>query len=231
MDLGLFARVLWRFKVVILVGFVAAIALATLSVAKIGPHGLTYRQSPLWQSTTRLGLTSEGFNWTSANNSVDLTGRTMLFASLINSDPVRRLIRKSGAPKGELAANGESAGWGGDIKLPLLDITAVAETPDAAMELATAASAALSTYLRGQQREDGIAGANRIDLETVQAAGAETTTIFRSRSKTIPILVFGVVMFATIGLAFLLENIRPRIKAGNKELAQTPELLPARRSA
>ncbi len=41
--------------------------------------------------------------------------------------------------------------------------------------------------------------------------GAE---IFRPRSKTMPIVIFLAVMFATVGLAFLLENLRPRARPG-----------------
>ena len=34
--------------------------------------------------------------------------------------------------------------------------------------------------------------------------------VFSPRSKTMPIVVFLAVMLATFGLAFLLENVRPR---------------------
>jgi len=229
MDLRLFSQVLWRFKPIVLVGLVVAVALATLSIARIGPHGLTYRRSLLWESTTRLGVTSQGSNWSSATSTVDLTGRTMLLAQLVDSDPVTRLIRQSEAPKGQVGGTIVTTGWGGSINLPLLDITAVSGTPAAAAALASSASRALQTYLGEQQRVDGVSRANRVVLTTVQAPSAQTTTIFRGRSKTIPILVFGVVMFATVGLAFLLENLRPRL-ASPRELAQTTEL-PARRTA
>ena len=38
--------------------------------------------------------------------------------------------------------------------------------------------------------------------------------IFQPRSKTMPIVIFLAVMFATVGLAFLLENLRPRARPG-----------------
>ena len=50
MDFRLYARVLWRFKIIVVLGFVLAVALAILSVVRVSSHGLTYRDSQLWSS-------------------------------------------------------------------------------------------------------------------------------------------------------------------------------------
>ncbi len=54
MDFQLYARVLWRFKLLVVLGLMLAIALATLSLVSVSGDGLTYRQNELWSSTTRV---------------------------------------------------------------------------------------------------------------------------------------------------------------------------------
>ena len=66
MDLNLYLRVLWRFRLIVVVGFVLAITVAFASVAKVGADGslsISYRQQPTWQGTTRLFVTQQGFPW------------------------------------------------------------------------------------------------------------------------------------------------------------------------
>ena len=54
MDFRLYARVLWRFKLLVVLGLMLAIALAMLSHrAASAQTALTYRQTELWSSTTR----------------------------------------------------------------------------------------------------------------------------------------------------------------------------------
>ena len=48
MDFRLYARVLWRFKIIVVTGFVLALVLAMLSVVRKSTHGLTYRDSQFW---------------------------------------------------------------------------------------------------------------------------------------------------------------------------------------
>ena len=92
-----------------------AIALAMLSVVRVSSDGLTYRQTELWTSTTRLGVTQKGFPWGRllAQDPPDrdagaaalgipladpnrLNNLTILYAELATSDPVRRLMRRDG---------------------------------------------------------------------------------------------------------------------------------------
>jgi hypothetical protein len=68
-------------------------------------------------------------------------------------------------------------------------------------------------------------------LQTVDMPTPEKAVIFKGRSKTMPILVFVLVMVATMGLAFLLENLRPRVAPVREkdDLRSTAE--PVRRTA
>ena len=58
--------------------------------------------------------------------------------------------------------------------------------------------------------------------------GAE---IFQPRSKTMPIVIFLAVMFATVGLAFLLENLRPPCAAGRAAVELAHDDTAQRRTA
>ena len=49
-------------------------------------------------------------------------------------------------------------------------------------------------------------------LSEVRHPSLATTVMLEGRSKTIPIVVFLTVMLAFVGLAFILENLRPREK-------------------
>ena len=228
MDIRLFARVLWRFKLVVAIGLLLAVALSVLSVARINAHGISYRQAVLWQSTARVGVTNSRFDWGRLNT--DDLGRTneltTLYAELVTSDPVRQLMRRDGPVHGQVIATAVTTGWSGSISLPFIDITGIATSPTEAASLASRAAGALSTYLEQEEVANNVAPSDRVVLQTLASPSARTATVFKARSKTIPILVFAVVLLATTGIAFLLENLRPRAALlRDPELAQEREQL------
>ena len=124
MDFQLYARVLWRFKLLFVLGLLLAVALATLSVVRVSGDGLTYRQNELWSSTTRLGVTQKGFptgRLLAQDPSLDpqkqaqrlgipiadpnrLNSLTLLYAELATSDPVLRQMRRDGPIRGQILA-------------------------------------------------------------------------------------------------------------------------------
>ena len=65
MDLGLYLRVLWRFRLLVLVGVVLGFALAAFSYVRVGVEDgsveLSYRQSERWASFATVFVTQEGF--------------------------------------------------------------------------------------------------------------------------------------------------------------------------
>jgi hypothetical protein len=246
MDLQLYARVLWRFKVIILLGLVLALTLALLSAVRVGSQGFKYRSDELWSSTTRLRVTQSGFPEgrlygqepttlgeepgiappsTSQRDFpvVDPARFNFLaiyYAELATSDPVRRLIRQAGPPiRGQVIATSLRDDQSGTL-LPLIDLAAISTSPQGAMMLAQRGAGALKAYLASQQRTNKVPQADRVVLRTiVQPRGAR---IFQPRSKTMPIVVFLVVMFAFVGLAFLLESIKPQPPKANEP--QKPDL-------
>jgi hypothetical protein len=228
MDLALYARVLWRFKVVVVLGFVLAAALATLSMVRITSEGVEYRDSELWASTTRLGVTQNGFPWGRLLATIDfgeagdgpvkgagiplanpnrLNELAVLYSELARSDPVRRKMLEAGPVEGEIATS-PVLGGDGRVMLPLIDLTAIATSPRAAVVLADRAASAVNTYIREQQIANKVPSADRVVLEQLERPSRPE--LYQGRPKTLAIVVFLAVLFASVGLAFLLENARPR---------------------
>jgi capsular polysaccharide biosynthesis protein len=92
--------------------------------------------------------------------------------------------------------------------LPIVQITALSYSAPASRALGNRAAAALAQYVDAQQKANGVPPAERIQLRVLNRAAQ--TSLVTPRSKTLPIGIFVVVLFATIGLAFVLENLRPR---------------------
>ncbi len=177
MDVRLHLSVLWRFKWLVATGFVLALLLAVLSVARIGTKGLSYRGSELWASHELLLVTQSGFpiGQSIYNEVVPLRTRTgdvtgspgdyvpryagdgrfatlaVLYARLANSDPVEQLVLARGRVKGgvSLSATGVSDTQVGP--LPLIQITGMGTSRGAAIAMAHNTSEALRGYIADQQ--------------------------------------------------------------------------------
>jgi hypothetical protein len=228
-DLRLYLRVLWRFRLLVAAGLLIALTLAFFSVMRVGPDGIEYRQSQLWGANMRLLVTQKGFPEgrlyaqppSESGEIVDQAaalgipiadpGRfnalAILYAELASSDPVRQLMLRDGPVLGKVVAQAMRDEQSG-TPLPLIDLTAVSNTPQGAMGLAVRSAEALDTFITAQQKANDVPATDRVVIETiVRPRGA---TVFQPRSKTMAIVVFLAVMLATVGLAFLLENMRPR---------------------
>lgn len=255
MDLQLYFRVLWRFKFIVLLGLLLALALALLSTVRITSDGIKYRDQELWSSSMRLLVTQSGFPEgrlyaqeppqpgedpattppiaTQSGIPVVDPGRfnnlAILYAELATSDPVRLLMRRDGPVRGQIVATALRDDRSGTL-LPMIDLAAISTSPREAITLALRSADSLNRFIARQQRANDVPAADRVVVQTiVQPKGAR---LFQPRSKTMPIVVFLVVMFAIVGLAFLLESVRPR--AGEVGAPGEPDLANAtaqRRSA
>jgi hypothetical protein len=229
-DFQLYLRVLWRFRFLVLLGVVLAGTLAIFSVVNISTNGLRYKQYELYSSSTRLIVTQQGFPYgrlLAQNSGISeeaaqslnipmadqnrLNGLTLLYAELATSDPVRRLMRRDGPISGRIIATPVVV-QEGRYTLPLIDVVAIAVSPKRATRLAERAARAFETYLTDQQRLNKVPKADRVVVQQVERP--RKIEVVRPRSKTLPIVIFFAVSFATIGLAFLLENMRPRPRSG-----------------
>jgi hypothetical protein len=211
-------------------------------MVRVTTHGIKYRQAELWSSTTRLGVTQRGFpegRLFAGSATPEDAARlgipvadpnrfntlAVLYAELATSDPVRRLMRRDGPILGKIIATPVVVGEN-RVMLPFLDVVAIATTPRRAVELAQRSASSLTTYIEKQQQANNVPTADRVVVE--QIVRPKPPQIFQPRSKTMPIVVFLAVMLATVGLAFLLENLRPR-GPGLDQSAEPEFQEPARR--
>lgn len=234
MKIGLYLRVMWRFRVLVAAGVALALVLAFLSVARVGlthPTHVTYRNSETWISRSTILITQERFPegrsvfeqivpaagqpkttqfappFADSSRFIELAN---LYAELATSDPVDRLVRRDGPLHGTVQAV-PTVTSNGAAALPLLSINGIAGTPERAVSLASRAVAAFVGYLEVKQRRAGVPESQRVLLQVVDRP--EKAELLRARPKTLPIVVFMAVLIATIGIAMLLENMRPAARA------------------
>jgi hypothetical protein len=235
MDLQLLFRVVWRFKVVVLGGLVVATMLAVLSYARVSFDGgaptLTYRANEQWESLSTIFVTSHGFPWGSAfdpNSQVILPNGTVqgipqlsttrlsalasLYQEYATSDPIYERLGRTGRIDGVLRTypvfpGGDSSA----TPLPMITMSAVSPTPAAAAALNHRWINAFLSYIEEQQRGAKIPFEKRAVLQVIRQP--QPATLLAPRKKTAPILVFVTVLTAFVGLAFVLENLRPRMRA------------------
>jgi hypothetical protein len=244
MDLQLYTRVLWRFRVLIVCGLLLAVALAFFSFVDVrldgGRPSFQYRDNEQWESAATVEVTSNSFL---AGQSVDpetlsalqSTGKspaelrrlfenanvgdfsnmdvlniaTLHLMRLAMSDDVREIMMKDGRGpiRGALQTFPVTSG---EAQVPFINFSAVSISPEEASSLASRHVAAFTNYVRQRQDAADIAEDRRIVIDTTnQAAPA---SLLEGRKKTRPIIVFLAVMTAVIGLVFVLENLRPRVR-------------------
>jgi hypothetical protein len=259
MDLQLILRVLWRFKLLVGIGAVLAFGLAFLSYYKVSPGGdpmLEPRQSESWESLSTIFVTSRGFPWGSTGtpgepvpadgegaegatgtrpgpDPVHLTGLASLYIRLATSDPVIKEVEKGGKIVGGLQAfpvSSDDTGRG--TQLPMVTLSAQSTSPKAAEDLAARHVKAFVSYIEREQARAGIPPDERVVLQVVRKP--QEAELLVGRKKTRPVIVLVAVMIVVLGLAFALENLRPRVRVlPGQEAFDTPRLAgdTARRSA
>jgi capsular polysaccharide biosynthesis protein len=189
--------------VIVGVGFVLACVLAFLSFVKVGPNGLTYRQQETWMSSARVLVQSQ---------IADPVQLAQNYAALATSDEVAKAAVRKHGTLGTLQAE---AGYINrtSTSLPTVSVSAISATPANSAVLANDSISALRAFIERQQTEAGIPPTKRDQLEILNRARPFAALVATPRSKTPPVIVFVLVVAATIGLAFLLENLRPRVRA------------------
>jgi hypothetical protein len=225
MDTGLHFRVLWRFRALVGAGAVLALLLAFVSYVRVNPLGspvFKYRKAQQYVSYSTLFVTQPGFPWGQLNapSSADpgrFTSLAIVYSQLATTDPVRRLLLASGPVNGTVQV-APVLDQTNQQPLPLISIAAFGNSPSAAISLAKRQTSALLTYIRRQQEQSATASDNRVDVSVVRTA--QYAALFKGRSMKLPFVVFLAVMVAVCALAFVLENMRPRIRSVDMPVAQ-----------
>jgi hypothetical protein len=214
MDLNLYFRVIARFRVLVIGGVLLAACLAFFSYARVSAHGLSYRQPKEFASHDQLLVTQNGFPLGQATVSPgvqppgNLTTTAVLYSSLAQSGVVRAMMLRHGPVHGIIQANAEATADGS--LLPIIDIAGIATSPADATATLRAGTQALRDYVRQQQIANKTAQSNRIIFQSMSVVGPPV--LLKSPSITRPIFVFLAVLMAVLGLAFILENLRPRVR-------------------
>jgi hypothetical protein len=242
----MYAGVLWRFRVIVAAGLAFALLLAFLSVVRVSSHGLAYRHSELWSTTMQLLVTQRGApevrlyaqeptqpgqptpsGGDQANrlgipiaDPARFNSLAILYAEFATSDPVRRLALRGTPIPGQILATALRDSDSG-VSLPLIDLSAISTSRAKAVELARRSASALDTYVSALQKANNVPVSDRVVLRTIVEPKAPS--VYQPRSKTMAIVVFLAVMLATFGIAFLLENLRPRVRAVDEAADASPE--------
>ena len=244
MDLQLYLRVLWRFRILVAVGLLVAIALSFLSVVRVnlsgpGPH-LAYKQKERWQSSASLLITETGFPWGRKPSDPDsdptrLAELSNVYARLASSDAVRAIVERKERLDNRYEAIDAVAvpiSPGSDYSLPVLTVTGTSFTAARAVMLAERTESAFRAYIARRQVASHIPRSQRVAVVELSQPDVGRALLVKGRSKTIPMVIFVTVMIAVSGLAFVLENLRPRVRPVAAEEAQAGSAAgAARRSA
>lgn len=227
MDLGLYASVLWRFRWIVVLGTLLAVVLTVLTVAKVTSDGLAYRKAETWQAQTTLLLTQPGFpegralfpnteKGERSKYSYSDPGRfaslTALYSQFAQSDEVRALVRREGAPPGSSvsAAPVIPEGSSAYTLLPVIALFGNAQSRSDAVETTRLGTEAFMAFLDRKAREAEIPESQRVQVDVLaQPRGA---VVVEPRKKTLPIVVFLTMITGTVGLVFVLENLRSRVR-------------------
>jgi hypothetical protein len=255
-DLGLYLRVLWRFKLLMLVGLVLALGLSFLSYARVsfagGSPKITYLQSEVWQSEATILVTQPGFPWGRASNRIipqkvgevvsgvpqfadetRFSSLAAIYTRFVMSDRVKAMVLR-GVRLGDGTVHawisGSSVIAGIPSAEPMVTVAGRSTSPAVAKETAVAATKAIRDFIESQQDAAQIPADQRVLLEVINQP--TEPIVFEPRKKTRPIVVFLVVLLVFQGLALILENARPRVRvvpdAPAEPAAASP---PIRRSA
>jgi hypothetical protein len=252
MDLERYFRVVWRFKQLIVIGLLLAIALSFLSYASVKLSGagidVQPRGNETWQAQSTLLITQDGFPYgravprytdpgpakqTPAVQEGDQTRFAALsnvYSQLANSNTVQAAVKSHVPVQGTVMA--EAAVDPNGAPLPLVTIKTTARTAAEASTLARGATLTFRDYVSRRQTEAGIAASERVVLQVLESGGNQQ--LLSPRKKTLPALIFMAVLAATLALAFVLENVgaasRP-VPSGDRVVAAVPAAEPTRRTA
>jgi hypothetical protein len=223
MDLPLYLRVLWRFKLLVVIGLSLAVGLSFLSVVKVDMHGpkhFQYRQGLLWADDVTLLVAPQGFPWGAQSFGIwadpqKYASLATIYANLATSDEVKQIVLRDGHVdffKEPMlsAVVPYSTQNSSSPPLPLITLEAQAATLERVIELAKRETKAFLQFLTTQQATNKIPDKQRVLVRVIKG---DQVRLLKKRSKTTPVMIFMLVSMATLGLAFLLENLRPRVRA------------------
>ena len=137
---------------------------------------------------------------------------TALYSQFAQSDEVRALVRREGAPLGSSvsAAPVIPEGSSAYTLLPVIALFGTAQSRSDAVETTRLGTEAFMAFLDRKAREAEIPDSQRVQVDVL--ARPRGAVVVEPRKKTLPIVVFLTVLTGTVGLVFVLENLRSRVR-------------------
>jgi hypothetical protein len=236
MNLERHLRVLWRYKIVVAVGCIIAIALAVFASFQMGSGGLQRRGTETWSSTSQVLVTQKGFPWgrvTLPAATTQAAGGTGTPAATNDgtdgqdhiqyADPNRfvnlallySVISYSDQVRNKLPGHPRADQIqamlldptnSGQSYLPIISLTTSATTPDAAVKLNNAVFGGLRDELSGQQKAANIKDSERVLLS--QLSKPAKPALVQGYSMTSSLLAFILCIVSTLALVHILEGLR-----------------------
>jgi hypothetical protein len=243
-DLSRHAAVLWRFRAVAAGGLALAVFLAILASYQPTKSGLHARGFETWQANSSILVTQPGFpegrvtlpteqlggvttsegeqavpeTNVAPKDQVDfadpgrLASLADLYSKFLVSDDV--LNRVPGKPTAaQIQASPFSSSQGGQV-LPVIQLTSVAASEEAARKLNIQVFNSLKTVLAEQQKANNIAIGKRVEVRVIDQPEAVMTA---GRKHTASILAFLLAILGTVAVCHLLAGIRDKRDADENE--------------
>jgi hypothetical protein len=232
MNLRRHLNVVRRFRLIVVGGFVLAIALAILAIFKVGSGGLAWRGEETFESQATINVTQQGFpdgrviltepkpaagagdtatpqQGASAEEFADpsrFANLAIIYSYFAKSDAVRRLIKPRPTPD-QISLSPVLGAMNSGQTLSVATLDTFAHTPESALALNKSALAALQGYLEREQTSAGVRRENRVRIDVLTPA--THASLIAGHSKTPALAAFILVMAGAFALAYCLDNLYP----------------------
>jgi len=227
--------------VFVALGVAIGALLALTSFARVGFSDgrptLTARSDETWLSASTLFVTQDGFPWgrTIFDETVKIdgvgdeptliprfgdpgrySGLATLYVELAKGDEVQQAFRAKAPPGATYQPEVVKSSDGGSV-LPMIYMKGFGPTAALAESAANLAADEFRRYLASEQVQARISEDRRVSV--VVTSRAIPAEIVEPRSLVRPIFLFLLAVMATIGLAFMLENLRPGSRRSGPDVA------------
>jgi capsular polysaccharide biosynthesis protein len=237
MDLRMHLGVIWRWRFLVGFGLLAAVALAFFSVCRVdlaNGASVSYRQGETWQASETVLVNQPGGLYVTAqlqptSNPGWLASLTSLYAQIANSATIRSRVLPGGiATKATGDYTASQVMDQSNQPLAVLMFDGTGTSPKQAVSNAHRASSEFRAYVDSQAVGSKVRGDRRVVVNVLSPASVHTAKVVQGRKLTVPILVFLAVLLVTLGLVYVLENLKGR-PAATASRRRAPARQPVRR--
>jgi capsular polysaccharide biosynthesis protein len=202
-----------------------AVALAFFSFYKVSfadGFDVSYRQGQTWQASETLLINQRGLLTNPApgpqSNPGWLTSLTSLYAQIANSATIRTRVFPGGITTKATGDYSASQVFDQNNQpLSVLTFDGTGSSPGQAAGDAGRAASQFRYYVNAQSAGQT---KNRVLISVLSPAEVRTAKVVKGRKLTNPILIFLAVFLAAIGLAYVLENLKPKKAPGEPPAAR-----------